>query len=341
MIPSCITAQVPLAPYTTLGVGGNAEFFAVVRTVSELHEVVTWAQREGHTITVLGGGSNVLVKEKGVRGVVVHLVSDSIEYADTQTTTRVTAEAGVSLDAFIAELVARGLWGLENLSHIPGTVGAVPVQNVGAYGIEAKDVIAEVTVYDSLSHTLQTLTNAECRFAYRDSIFKKEGGAHYIITAVTFILSRVPNPQLGYADIATYFGNKSNPSVQEIRDAIIEIRRKKLPDWNTIGTAGSFFKNPIVSNDVFNALKMRYPEMPGYPGHDGSVKVSLGWILDSVCALRGYREGKVGLYEKQALVLVCERGATAEQIDSFVKKVTACVFEKTGLVIEQEVRVLQ
>lgn len=340
-MPSFITAQVPLAPYTTLGVGGLAEFFAFVETVSELHDAVAWAQAQGHAITVLGGGSNVLVSEEGVRGLVIHLVLHAVTYVHDGDSVRVTAEAGTVLDTLIEELVAKGLWGLENLSHIPGTVGAVPVQNVGAYGVEAKEVIAEVTVYDCECNEIQILTNAECAFAYRDSIFKRREGARYIVTAVTFIVSSVPAPHLTYKDITDYFGSRCNPTLREIRDAIIEIRSTKLPDWHTIGTAGSFFKNPIVSSVVFATLRAQYPELPGYPEENGNIKISLGWILDKVCGLRGYREGNVGLYEKQALVLVCQKGSTAHEVEQYAEKIVTLVKDRTGIAIELEVRMLK
>ncbi len=340
ILPTFITSQVSLAPYTTLGVGGCAEFFAPVQTVLEVQDAVMWAREHGHTITILGEGSNVLVSEEGVRGLTIHLISQRIAYTHEGDTVQVTADAGVILDTLIVELVRKGLWGLENLSAIPGSVGAVPVQNVGAYGVEAKDVIHAVTVFDCESYEIKTLTNAECQFAYRDSLFKKAEEAQYIIIAVTFVVSQVPKPHLTYKDITDYFGSNSTPTLEEARDAIIEIRSKKLPDWHTVGTAGSFFKNPIVTSDVFAQLRARYPELPGFPEQNGDVKISLGWILDKVCHLRGYREGNVGLYEKQALVLVCEKGSTAHEVQQFIENIIMRVEKETGIVIEPEVRML-
>lgn len=339
--PPYVRTQVILAPYTTLGVGGLADFFVEIHTLDELREAVTWAKSELLPITILGSGSNVLVYEAGVRGVVLHMATSGIAYHEEGEHVYVTAEAGVLLDALVGEVVEKGLWGLENLSHIPGTVGAVPVQNVGAYGVEGKDVIEQVTVYDTKEDIVRMFTNEACMFAYRDSIFKHSEGAHLVILSVTFRLTRVSTPHLTYRDLVVHFGDGREPTLKEIREAIVAIRTNKLPDWHTVGTAGSFFKNPIISREEYEALSARYPEIPGYPEEDGRVKVPLGWILDKVCGLSGYHEGKVGLYEKQALVLVCERGATAHEVESFVKKVCARVYEATGIVIEQEVRVLQ
>ncbi len=339
-MPTCIRTDVLLAPYTTLGVGGPAQFFAEVQSVATLHEVVVWAQNAGHTITILGGGSNVLVSEEGVAGLVIRYVAQQITYEEYGDVTFVTADAGVVLDTLIEELVGKELWGLENLSAIPGTVGAVPVQNVGAYGVEAKEVIESVCVFDREKRSVRTLTNAECTFAYRDSLFKKNEGSRYIILSVTFRVSHTLAPLLTYKDLTDYFGTNIQPSLSAIREAVITIRGKKLPDWHTVGTAGSFFKNPIIARHVYEALLVQYPELPGFPEQNGDVKVSLGWILDKVCGLKGYREGKVGLYEKQALVLVCERSATAREVTDFVSHIIARVYKKTGITIEPEVRML-
>ena len=326
IMPSCIRTDVPLAPYTTLGVGGPAQFFVEVENIAMLHEVTEWAQAEGLPITILGGGSNVLVSEEGVRGVVIRYTAHQITFEKNKDTTRVTADAGVMLDALIETVVAKELWGLENLSHIPGSVGAVPVQNVGAYGVEGKDVVDSVTVYDLSTHTVRVLTNTACQFAYRDSIFKHEEGAALVIVSVVFTVHAKRAPRLTYKDITEYFGSHTEPTLREIRDAIIAIRTAKLPDWHTVGTAGSFFKNPIVTKETYERLHTQYPELPGFPETDGPVKISLGWVLDKVSGIKEYREGNVGLYEKQALVLTCTNEATAREVNSFVAESShACV----------------
>jgi UDP-N-acetylmuramate dehydrogenase len=249
---------------------------------------------------------------------------------------RVTVGAGVALDTLIDEVVERGMWGLENLSAIPGSVGAVPVQNVGAYGVEASDVIHEVYAYDCSTHEEVVLTRDACRFGYRDSLFKQNEGKRYIITAVVFRLSRIPSPHLGYKDLAVRFPTGDMPTLSTIRDAVIEIRKEKFPDWHTVGTAGSFFKNPVITRAHYAELCERYPELPGFP-YAGGIKIPLGWILDRVLNLRGYREGSVGLYEKQALVLVHHGGGTANEIYAFSERIITRVYEATGVQVEREV----
>lgn len=340
MMPSIISQHVALAPLTTLGVGGHADYFASVSTLDELREVVAWAKKEGYPITILGGGSNVLISEDGVRGLVVHPAFQEIVFAYHDTDVLVNVGASVELDALIEQLVEKELWGLENLSAIPGTVGAVPVQNVGAYGVEVRDVITQVIVYDMEIDKVRSLSNEECVFGYRDSLFKKSEGARYVITSVIFRLHKTASPHIAYKDVLEYFDTNASPSLQEIRNAIITIRSQKLPDWRVVGTVGSFFKNPLVHKDVYVSLQKKYPHIPNFPETDGRIKISLGWVLDNICNLRGYREGNVWLHEKQALVLVCEKNISADEVTQFSQKIISIVFEKTGLQIEQEVRTL-
>lgn len=337
-----IQQNIPLAPYTTLGVGGQAEYFCEVANEHELREAIQWAQENKHPVTILGGGSNVLVAESGVRGLVLRICfTDSVYKTLDATTTEVTGGAGILLNYFIGELVSKKLWGLENLSAIPGTVGAVPVQNVGAYGVEVADVITKVSVYDTVTNSVVDLSREACAFGYRDSIFKKEEGKRYIIVSVTFMLSNVPNPKLAYKDIQEYFIGETVVDILRIREAIIAIRALKFPDWNVVGTAGSFFKNPIISKSEFERLQNLYPGLPGFSNDEGNIKISLGYILDKVCNLKGYREGRVGLYEKQALVLVCDKGTSWSEVYDFSQKIIESVFEKTGIQIEREVTVME
>jgi UDP-N-acetylmuramate dehydrogenase len=257
---------------------------------------------------------------------------------ETDTTVHLKVGAGEELDTMVASTVAAGWWGLENLSHIPGTVGAVPVQNVGAYGVEVAALIVSVTVYDLELKAVRELTPAQCQFSYRHSVFKEPAGKSLIIIAVTFALSRVPVPRLTYAELANRVAaTGAVPTPALIRSEVIAIRAAKFPDWKTVGTAGSFFKNPIVPSPVVAQLRATYPELPCYPAAPGYEKCSLGFILDKVCGLRGYRVGHVRLYEQQALVLVAESGASAAEIDAFATLVAARVFEKTGITIEREV----
>ena len=336
MRPTYIQEQVSLAPYTTMGVGGCAEYFACVTEVDQLKQVVLWAKSESLPVTIIGGGSNVVVDDNGVRGLVVHLQIEEVTYVEKGDTVLVTAGAGKILDTLVEELVENGVWGLENLSAIPGTVGAVPIQNVGAYGVEAKDCIHEVEVYDMVDSAVHVFDVPACQFAYRHSLFKTDAGKRYIVLRVTFALTRTVTPRITYKDLAHTFKDTPVPTLRDIRDALIGIRAGKFPDWHTLGTAGSFFKNPIISKSVFDALIQKYPDMVGYPEGSDTVKVSLGWILDHVLNYKGYRVGNVGLYEKQALVLVQYGGATSSEVYTFAASVCDAVKRETGIVVEYE-----
>lgn len=330
----------PLAPYTTLQVGGQARYLTRITSEEQLHETVVAAKERALPFVVLGGGSNVLVPDGGYDGVVIVMATTGISEQSLGDQVLVTAQAGMLFDELVASVVAKGYWGLENLSHIPGTVGATPVQNVGAYGVEVSDLIASVTIYDTEREVYRTLTAAECQFGYRTSRFKTEYHGRVIVTAVTFRLECTPKPRIQYADLARWFGESVPDSPAVVRDAVMAVRSAKFPDWHQVGTAGSFFKNPIVPNEIAAALVAQYPALPFYPYSDTHVKCSLGFILDKVCGLRGFRDGHVRLFEAQALVLVAERGATATEIDAFANQIAARVCAATGIVIEREVQTL-
>jgi UDP-N-acetylmuramate dehydrogenase len=332
-----------LKTHTTLKVGGTARYFVTVTTKDEVSEAVRFAQQKGLPFLVVGGGSNLLVSDEGYEGVVIQMAVVGRVYVAGSVAGEVilSCGAGEMLDSVIEDTVMRGCWGLENLSAIPGTVGATPVQNVGAYGVEVKDCVVKVTVYDTITHEWKELTNEECRFGYRDSVFKTDEGKHYIVSGVTFKLGELPQPNIDYADLARVFGNDEAPSLSEIRDAIIAIRAEKFPDWRVIGTAGSFFKNPVIPRAEALALQTKFAGLPLFDVDDAHMKLSLGYILDKVCHLKGYRHGEVGLYQNQALVLVNYGQATASDIFSFVSRVTCLVEEATGIHIEPEVRYIK
>ncbi len=329
--------SVILADYTTFKVGGPAAELIEVTSTTELQSVVQETKRRGVPFRVLGGGSNVLVPDAGLSGVtIVNRLRGWTESEDTQSVA-VTIGAGEILDKTIEMCVEKGYWGLENLSHIPGSVGATPVQNVGAYGVEVANVISSVSVYDTQADAFIELDTTACDFGYRTSLFKQAEGEKYIVTAVTFALSRTPKPILSYRDLGEFFATESEPTVEAIREAVIAIRAKKFPNWHEVGTAGSFFKNPIISQKDFTRLKQTYPEMPGYEVSPTEVKIPLGWILDSVCNLRGFTMGNVATYQGQALVVVTNDKATATEIKNFADHVAQIVFDKTHIAIEWEV----
>lgn len=342
VMPEIIREQVRMDAYTTLHIGGTAEFFAVVQSIAALREVVGWARAKLAPITILGGGSNMLVSDEGIKGLVIKNEIRGSEYCVKEGgRVEYTVGAGVVWDEAVADSIAQELWGLENLSCIPGSVGATPIQNVGAYGVEVADRVCSITVYDTHADAVYTLQHDACMFGYRTSLFKQEAGRHLIVTAVTYTLSQTPAPQLHYRDLAVWSESReatNPPSLAEIRAAVCAIRSKKFPDWTVVGTAGSFFKNPIIPRAEYEALAARYPDLPGYPTDNGRVKVPLGWILDHILNVRGYRDGGVGLYEHQALVLVNYGEATAADVDQFALAIEKKVFDATGIHIEREVQ---
>jgi UDP-N-acetylmuramate dehydrogenase len=339
-----ITEFIPLKYLTTFKIGGLARFFAVVTTMDELHEAVTYATTRSLPLFVLGGGSNILISDEGFEGLVIKLEIKGIEKNDVdESMVEVVAGAGENWDELVAFTVAEELYGLENLSLIPGNVGAAPVQNIGAYGVEVKDMVSWVETYDTSTGEVKKLTNAQCRFSYRDSTFKRARGKKHIITRVGFLLKKNGELNTKYKDIANYI--KANEvkdiTLQKVRDIVVDIRTKKLPDVTEVGTAGSFFKNPIISKEKYDELMKLYPEMPSYPSASaGEVKIPAAWILDNLCGFKGFREGDVGVYKNQALVLVNFGNASAKEIQNLADRMISCVKEKTGIELEKEVNII-
>lgn len=288
---------------------------------------------------VLSGGNNVLFT-CDYEGVLLTPVSQRIEVlSDDGDTVRVHADAGVEWDDLVAWAVERGLWGVENLSLIPGKAGAAPVQNIGAYGCEAADAIERVHLYRVDTGREETLDAARCGFGYRESIFKHELKGRVVITGIDLSLSRTPRPRLGYGDVEREVAARGGMTLENIRGAICAIRRAKLPDPAATGNAGSFFKNPVVDAAEAERLLARYPDMPHYPAPDGRVKLAAGWLIDRA-GLKGYRAGCVGVHERQALVLVNHGGATGGEVIALARYVQRTVREKFGVRIDTEVNIL-
>ena len=289
---------------------------------------------------VLSGGNNILFTQD-VEALLITPCDRRIEViSENETSVRVKVGAGVEWDDLVAWSVERGLWGIENLSLIPGKAGAAPVQNIGAYGVEAKDAIRNVEMYFVEGGNFVTLAAEHCAFGYRESVFKNSLKGRVIITAIEVELSKVANPRLGYGDVVREVEARGGATLANIRDAICSIRRSKLPDTAVLGNAGSFFKNPIVESEVADALRAEYPDMPSYPTQEeGKVKLAAGWLIDKA-GLKGYKEGNVGVHDRQALVLVNLGGATGGEVIAFAHKVVAKVKEKFGIEISPEVNVL-
>lgn len=290
--------------------------------------------------TVLSGGNNILFT-RDYDGVLLTPVACGIETLDDDgRTALVRVDAGVEWDDLVEWAVARGLWGIENLSLIPGKAGAAPVQNIGAYGCEAKDAIERVHLFRTDTLREETLEAAACRFGYRESIFKHELRGRAVITAIEIRLSHTAAPKLGYGDVEREVAARGGATLRNIREAITAIRRAKLPDPAERGNAGSFFKNPVVDRAVADALSDSWPDMPRYPAADPSkVKLAAGWLIDRA-GMKGYAEGRVGVHERQALVLVNLGGATGGEVIAFARRVQQAVGERFGIAIDTEVNIL-
>jgi len=337
--------NIKLGQYTTFKIGGPARFFCIVKSDDDVIDAVKFGRNKNLPFFVLGGGSNILVADEGYRGLVIKNEIGGMSRISTDNTNDTneaifSVGAGESWDDFVKYSVEQGYGGVENLSSIPGVVGAAPVQNIGAYGVDVSGVIETVHAYDTAVSKFVEFSRPECEFEYRNSIFKKNKG-RYIITRVDFVLKRNGRVNLEYKDLKEYFCVDTSPTLQEVRNAVIEIRANKLPDWKVWGTAGSFFKNPIIGAEKFAELKTKYPSLPGFPeektnndSYPQMVKISLGWFLDKVCNAKGLTIGNAGTYEKQALVLVSKPGATATEVLNLSKELMDQVKEKTGIDIE-------
>lgn len=326
-----IQENIKLDKYTTFGVGGYAQYFAVITSTKDLKEALTFAEKNKVPVLVLAGGSNVLISDKGFLGLVLKIEINGVEYDDSTA----IVGAGESWDFFVEDAVSKELYGIENLSGIPGSVGATPVQNVGAYGVEVSQLINWVEAYDIEKEEIKKVSNKECNFTYRDSFFKKN--KNYIITRVCFSLRKQKELTTHYKDIKNYLEehNVINPTASDIRNIVLEIRRNKFPDLNVCGTAGSFFKNPVISEEEYSKLLDIYTDLPGHV-IDGGIKISLAWLLDTL-GWKDKPEKKVYVFHKQPLVVVCNNAATQKEIKNFTEKIISDVKTKTGIEIVPEV----
>ena len=331
--------NINLAERNSFGVQQMAHTLVEVESAADLREL--FEDEHPEKWYVLGAGNNTLFTQD-YDGVLITPVGRAIEVLeDDGERVRLRVEAGYDWDELVAWSVEKGLWGIENLSAIPSSVGAAPVQNIGAYGAEAKDAIAVVEYFDTNTLEVVRLANADCHFAYRESIFKHELKGVAIILAVEFALSRMPKANLGYGDVIKEVEARGGATLNNIREAICAIRSSKLPDPKVLGNAGSFFKNPIVGADVAEKLLAEYPEMPKYPVPSDPTKVKLaaGWLIDKA-GLKGYRSGSVGVHDRQALVLVNHGGATGDDVIRLSEMVRGAVNAKFGVEISPEVNIL-
>lgn len=288
----------------------------------------------------LGGGNNIIFTQDIDKPLIIPCNQEIEIISQDDTSVEIRVGAGLEWDELVEWSVEQGLWGLENLSLIPGKVGAAPVQNIGAYGAEAKQTITCVEMFFPEQGNFVTLAAEHCNFGYRESVFKHTLKGRVIITAVEFKLSKEPKPSLGYGDVIQQVEALGGATLKNIREAICSIRRNKLPDPAVTGNAGSFFKNPIVENATAQALMERYPDMPHYPATEGHTKLAAGWLIDK-CGLKGYSQGNVGVHSRQALVLVNTTGeATGGEVMEFARFVQQKVMEQFGIAIDTEVNIL-
>jgi UDP-N-acetylmuramate dehydrogenase len=341
-----IEENISLKEYTTFKIGGNARYFIRIQEIHDLQIAIAFAQGKNLPVFVLGGGSNIVMSDEGFPGLVIKMeIEDVIVNEGKDGKVIVSAGAGVNWDVLVAETVQNNLHGLENLSLIPGTVGAAPVQNIGAYGAEIKNCIEWVEALDQETGVMRHFSNQECEFKYRWSFFKTPEGKKYIITRVGFVLTHNGELNTSYRDITEYIKtnalSETELNLQKVRDIVVDIRTKKLPSLAEYGTAGSFFKNPIIKKSDYEKLLVQYPLMPHYPAGDNTVKVPAAWILDNLCGFKGYKDGEVGVYKNQALVLVNFGQAKSADIKNLAQKMISCVQEKTNIILEREVEYIE
>jgi UDP-N-acetylmuramate dehydrogenase len=329
----------PLLPYNTFGIDSRACFFG---RIAEKENLLWYRNFSSSRLLILGGGSNLLlpdffegiVLKNEIKGIRVQRVFKNRVWIE--------AGAGENWHDLVLWCVQNGYGGIENLSLIPGTVGAAPIQNIGAYGVELKDVFVKLEAFDLEQGVFRTFFSEDCAFGYRDSFFKNAGKNRFVITSVVLSLTQSNHRlNLAYGDIRTTLEKMgvSSPSIADISNAVIKIRQSKLPDPAILGNCGSFFKNPVIPSTQAARLRSAYPEVPMFDLPDGTCKVPAGWLIEQ-CGWKGKKVGNTGAYEKQALVLVNYGGATAAEVNALVLEITQSVQKKFGIILETEVNIL-
>lgn len=307
-----IARDIPLAPFTTIGIGGPARFFIDVKSVDDLREALAFAERERQRVFILGGGSNLLIADEGFDGVVIRIDLRGVEFRDDMA----KVAAGEPWDAFVAMAVARGLAGIECLSGIPGLTGATPIQNVGAYGQDVSETIERVETLDRTTGAIVGFTNEQCRFGYRSSFFKNVEKDRYVILAVTFRLRPGGAASIRYPDVRKAIGDDAD--LQQVRDAVIAIRKRKGmvldPDDPDTRSDGSFFMNPVLTASQHESFAKLAPDAPHFPSSDGTVKLSAAWLIEHAGFQKGFVYGNVGLSSKHSLAVINRGGGTAKEV---------------------------
>jgi UDP-N-acetylmuramate dehydrogenase len=334
-----IHENVPLAPRCTLGVGGVARFFVEASDEETILAAHAWAQQRGVELRVLGGGSNLVVDDGGVTGLVVHVALRGVLAREVGDSVELTAAAGEPWDALVQRAVDAGWAGVECLSGIPGLVGATPIQNVGAYGQDVSETLTAVRVLDRTSGQIVTLDNDQCEFTYRDSVFKSRQPARYVVLGVSYRLRPAGAPTVRYAEVQRTLETRGiqAPSLAQVRECVLTIRRSKSmvlePGDPNRRSCGSFFTNPIVSRADADRVAQAVgdPGMPCWPQPDGGVKLAAGWLIERAGFARGYSAGPVGLSTRHALAVVAHEGARASDVLAFARRLQGAVLERFGV----------
>lgn len=330
-----------LKAYNTFGIAAKAKFFAQVQTVDELRQILK--REEFHTKFILGGGSNMLLT-KNIDALVIHIAMKGVSIvSEDNDHVILNVMAGENWHETVIWTLAQGYGGLENMSLIPGNTGTAPVQNIGAYGTELKDCFVSCEAMERNTQELQTFSKADCRFGYRESFFKNEGNARYIITSVKFRLTkRNHNLNTSYGAIEEELtkNNITNPTIKDVSNAVINIRNSKLPDPKKLGNSGSFFKNPVVDQPTFERFSQENPKAPFYKISDTSYKIPAGWLIEQ-CGFKGKRFGNAGVHKNQALVLVNYGNATGTEILALADMIIAAVEKKFQIKITPEVNLIK
>ena len=336
-----IQQDADLQPFNTFHVPARAAKLARFTSAAELRDLLHSAELKGLPRLVVGGGSNLLLTRDWPGVVLLNEVEGIDVVEETSDHVVVRSGSGVMWHEFVTHCVGQGWGGIENLSLIPGKVGAAPMQNIGAYGVEIKDVFHHLEALRISDGEVVRFSKEECEFGYRESFFKHEGKGRYIILHVAFKLAKHPELHTHYGSIRLELEKRgiAKPTIQDVSDAVIHIRRSKLPDPHVLGNAGSFFKNPVVPAELAERIKVAYPEVVSFPAGDGQIKLAAGWLIEQA-GWKGFRQGNIGVHKDQALVLVHYGGSTGQAIYDLSTRVLESVQEKFGVVLEREVNIV-
>lgn len=336
-----ILKQVSLKKFNTFGIEAVAENFIEISNNQDIKDVMDWAYQKKYSPVILGGGSNVLFTDPTYPLIVVNRLSGIKKINENEGYVWVESGAGEIWHDLVLYCIEQGWGGIENLSLIPGTVGAAPMQNIGAYGVEIKEVFDSLEAVDLTTFESKRFSMEDCEFGYRQSIFKKELKGKYFITSIVLKLSKMHRVNTSYGAIRDVLDTKgiSTPTIKQVSDAVVHIRQSKLPDPDEIGNAGSFFKNPVISKEQFEGLISTYPDMPSYPQENGEKKVPAGWLIEK-CGWKGTREGAIGVHEKQALVLVNYGEGEGAAIKALAMRIKQSVKDQFQIDIVPEVNII-